>query len=89
MFVIVKNIHILPWPSSASDKENQKHYFYILDGYSVRILFYVSLPLILVLTGECRISSLLHLGVGSGNLNDVHGRPDDELLVGMMMCNAC
>ena len=38
MFVIVKNIHILPWPSSVSDKENQNHYFYILDGFSVRIL---------------------------------------------------
>ena len=39
MFVIVKNIHnILPWPSCVSDKENQNHYFYILDGFSVRIL---------------------------------------------------
>ena len=38
MFVIDKNIHKLPWPSSVSDKENQNHYFYILDGFSVRIL---------------------------------------------------
>ena len=38
MFVIVKNIHILPWPSSVSDTENQNNYFDILDGFSVRII---------------------------------------------------
>ena len=86
MFVMVKNIHILPWPSSVSDKENPNHYFYILDGFSVRILHYISLPLILVIIVECRISSPPGR---SGNLNDVHGRPDGELLVGMTMCNAC
>ena len=78
---------------SVSDKENQNHYFYILDGFSVRILHYVSLPLILVIIVECRTSSLVLLAVGSppgrsGNLNDVYGRPYGELLVGMTMCNA-
>ena len=97
MFVIVKNIHILPWPSSVSDKENQNHYFYMLDGFSVCsvwIRHYVFLSLTLVLIEECLIPSKGPLAVGSplqhwGNLNDVHGRPDGEVLVGMMMCNAC
>ena len=94
MFVIVKNIHILPWPNSVSDKENQNDYFYILDDFSVRILHQVSLPLILVLIVECRIPSFVPLAVGSppgrsDNLNDVHGHPDGELLVAMTMCNAC
>ena len=65
MFVIVENIHILPWPSSVSNKENQNHYFYILDGFSVLILHYVSLHLILVLIVQCRIPSLVPLAVGS------------------------